>query len=137
MVFETKLCTHVILLRNSICRRMIIISLALNVEDRKNDICQKFELIATGGAKYNQASRLGIYQKHSSIANNRISYFNEEKNQYLFWIAKDNTPGYWMVSDIHIFSKYPNGIIFSFESFLQIIYIAYISFQVRPNSRSG
>ena len=94
------------LLRYPICRRMIIISSALHVEDRKNEVCQEFELMTTGGAKYNQASRLGVYQKHSSVANNRISYFNEEKGQYLFWIEKVNGPGYWMVSDIIIYGHF-------------------------------
>ena len=65
-------------------------------------MCNEFELTAFGGAKDKQASKLGVYQKHLAIVNKRISYFNEDKNQYLFWITKINEPGYWTVKLIHI-----------------------------------
>ena len=68
-------------------------------------MCNEFELTASRGAKDHQASKLGVYQKHLTIVNKRSSYFNEDKNQYLFWITKTNEPGYWTVKLIFTSSR--------------------------------
>ena len=72
----------------------------------KNDeICKEFELIYTGEAKDAQASRLGLYKKQLTLVNDRISYYNQEKRQYLYWVKKENEPGYWMVGgDLELLS---------------------------------
>ena len=60
-------------------------------------ICEEFELSFTGEAEKYQSSRLGKYEKRSNLENGKISYYNKDEKQYLFWI---NTNGekYWMVS---------------------------------------
>ena len=64
---------------------------------KSDEICKEFELTSTGEAKDLQSSRLGVYKKQLTLVNDRISYYNQEKGQYLYWVKKGNEPGHWMV----------------------------------------
>ena len=64
---------------------------------KTDETCKEFELIYPGEAKDAQASRLGLYKKQLTLVNDRISYYNQEQRQYLYWVKKVNEPGYWMV----------------------------------------
>ena len=63
----------------------------------EDESCKEFELYYEGDAKLSQASRLGHYKKEAGLVNNKVSYFNEEKQQYLYWVNKPLAAGYWMV----------------------------------------
>ena len=68
----------------------------ISVAIKHNDMpCSEFDLSSLGGALHFQKSRLGKYILQDSLVNGRITYFNQEKKQYLFWINKND--GYWMV----------------------------------------
>ena len=68
----------------------------ISVEIKHNDMpCFEFDLSSLGGALHFQKSRLGKYILQDDLVNGRITYFNQEKKQYLFWISKND--GYWMV----------------------------------------
>ena len=68
----------------------------ISVDIKHNDRpCSEFDLSSLGGALHFQKSRLGKYILQDSLVNGRITYFNQEKKQYLFWINKND--GYWMV----------------------------------------
>ena len=59
-------------------------------------VCIAFELVSTGGAKVTQSSRMGRYERQPRLINDRVFYYNEDKEQYLYWITKEG--GFWMVS---------------------------------------
>ena len=67
----------------------------------EDESCKEFELYYEGNAKLSQASRLGHYKKEPRLVNNKVSYFNEEKQQYLYWVNKPGTAGYWMVWNLN------------------------------------
>jgi hypothetical protein len=67
----------------------------------KEQACKEFILSSTGGTRSYQESRFGTYTLQNSLVNGRVTYFNEEKNQHLFWISKYDK--YWMVSGLLIF----------------------------------
>ena len=70
----------------------------ISVDIKHNDRpCSEFDLSSLGGALHFQKSRLGKYILQDSLVNGRITYFNQKKKQYLFWINKND--GYWMVRD--------------------------------------
>ena len=62
----------------------------------EDESCKEFELYYDGNAKLSQASRLGHYKKEARLVNNKVSYFNEDKRQYLYWVNKPGSAGYWM-----------------------------------------
>jgi hypothetical protein len=100
---------------------------------RKSDgICKEFELTYTGEAKDIQASRLGVYKKQLTTVNDRISYYNQDKRQYLYWIKKGIEPGHWMVRenvqllslkdfDCHFYPQFEHNSVFIFQTLYSII----------------
>ena len=73
------------------------LDLPLVKKRNEDESCKEFELYYEGNAKLSQSSRLGHYKKEGRLVNNKVSYFNEEKKQYLYWVDKPGTAGYWMV----------------------------------------
>ena len=63
----------------------------------QEEACKEFFLSSVEGARLYQQSRFGTYKLQNVLVNGRVTYFNEEKSQYLFWINKYDQ--YWMVSE--------------------------------------
>ena len=101
---------------------------------RKSDgICKEFELTYTGEAKDVQASRLGVYKNELTLVNDRISYHNQDKRQYLYWIKKGIEPGHWMVRenvqllslkdfDYHFYPQFEHNSVFIFQTLYSLIF---------------
>ena len=88
MVFDDKNANNLVAVHSS------------RVQEPKEKACKEFLLSSTGGSRSYQQSRFGTYKLQNDVVNGRVTYFNEEKNQHLFWINQYDQ--YWMVSGLLI-----------------------------------
>ena len=92
MVFDDKDANNPLAVRSS------------RVQESKEKACKEFILSSTGGSRSYQQSRFGTYKLQNTVVNGRVTYFNEDNNQYLFWISENDQ--YWMVSGLLIYNNF-------------------------------